>query len=41
VVLDAPNLDGAHIVDVMTRLVDDDPLLAVVVRLNIGHRAGQ
>jgi hypothetical protein len=42
VVLDGvndPNLDGACIVDAMAHVVDDDPSLAVVATLAIGHRA--
>ncbi|WP_250008148.1 hypothetical protein [Actinoplanes sp. M2I2] len=34
-----PNLDGACVIDAMVHLVDDDPSLAVVARLEVGHRA--
>jgi hypothetical protein len=42
VVLDGvndPNLDGACVIDAMVHLVADDPSLAVVAGLDVGHRA--
>lgn len=42
VVLDGvndPNLDGACVVGAMVHLVEDDPSLAAVARLDVRHRA--
>ncbi|GIF52287.1 hypothetical protein Afe04nite_68260 [Asanoa ferruginea] len=42
VVLDGvndPNLHGACVIDAMVHLVEDDPSLAVVARLEVGYRA--
>jgi hypothetical protein len=36
---DDPNLDGACVIDAMVHLVEDDPSLAVVARLDLGQRA--
>src|SRR5215208_533501 len=42
VVLDGvndPNLDGACVIDAMVHLVEADPSLAVLARLDVRHRA--